>query len=184
MADLRIKNYYPLDQRDNAKNSQINALNIRTPETDNNLVAKNPKEDREFTVGLIALICITIFLIVFFLIKINLKKTDSTVQNQPQNQTASQPQVAGASTQNNNQTQSNSSSQSSSSKTTQNSTSSQSSQSNSSSQPSSKTYTVQSGDTLYSIAQKYTLDWHKIADLNNISSATALKVGQVLSIPQ
>ena len=174
MADLKIKNYYPLDQRINSKSSQTNALNIRTPEIDNQIAQKNPEEEREFAVGLITIICIAIFLIVFFLIKINLKKSENAAQNQPQNQTAQQSQVAGAQTQNNQQTTTNDSSQSSTSKTT---------QSNNTLSSSNKKYTVQNGDNLYSIAKKYNLDWHKIANLNNITTATALKVGQILSIP-
>lgn len=47
-----------------------------------------------------------------------------------------------------------------------------------------KTYTVQPGDTLYGIAQKFGVSWKAIAEANNIEDATALRVGQKLVIPQ
>ena len=177
MVDLKIKNYYPLDHKEDAQNPRPNVLNIHGAEGNFETKPKNTEEEREFAVGLITLICIAIFLIVFFLIKINLNKNTDTAQSQPQNQTEStqQPQVAGNST-NNSQTQ-NKSSQSNST----NSTATQNTKSTNT--DSTKSYTIQSGDTLYAIAKKYNIDWHKIADLNQISSATALKVGQKLSIP-
>lgn len=46
-----------------------------------------------------------------------------------------------------------------------------------------KTYTVQAGDTLYGIAQKFEVDWKDLAEANNIEDATALRVGQELVIP-
>ncbi len=47
-----------------------------------------------------------------------------------------------------------------------------------------KTYTVQPGDTLYGIAQKFGVSWEAIAEANNIEDATTLRVGQKLVIPQ
>lgn len=41
-------------------------------------------------------------------------------------------------------------------------------------------YTVQSGDTLYGIAQRYGLDWHTLAQINGISSPYTILVGQTL----
>ncbi len=46
-----------------------------------------------------------------------------------------------------------------------------------------KTYTVQAGDTLYGIAQKFKVDWHDLAEANGIEDATSLRVGQKLVIP-
>ncbi|WP_156889792.1 LysM peptidoglycan-binding domain-containing protein [Planococcus lenghuensis] len=45
-------------------------------------------------------------------------------------------------------------------------------------------YTVKSGDTLYSIAQRYNVSVMKIASANNISNPSLIRVGQVLVIPQ
>ncbi len=44
------------------------------------------------------------------------------------------------------------------------------------------TYTVKSGDTLYSIAKKYNITVDKLKSLNNLSSNT-LSIGQVLKVP-
>ena len=44
------------------------------------------------------------------------------------------------------------------------------------------TYTVKSGDTLYSIAKKYNLTMQELINFNNLSS-TLLSVGQILKIP-
>ncbi len=45
-------------------------------------------------------------------------------------------------------------------------------------------YTVQAGDTLYSIACRYGTDVQTLAAVNNIINPNALYVGQVLVIPQ
>ena len=45
------------------------------------------------------------------------------------------------------------------------------------------TYTVQSGDTLYEISQKFNVSVADIKNANNLSS-DLIKVGQVLDIPQ
>ena len=45
-------------------------------------------------------------------------------------------------------------------------------------------YTVASGDTLYTIGQKFNIDWKEIADANKLSEPYDLKVGQELIIPQ
>ena len=44
------------------------------------------------------------------------------------------------------------------------------------------TYTIQSGDTLYSIAQRYGMTLDEIMKLNNITDSSSLTVGQVLII--
>ena len=44
------------------------------------------------------------------------------------------------------------------------------------------TYTVKSGDTLYSIAKKYNLTMQELINFNNLSS-TLLSVGQILKVP-
>lgn len=45
------------------------------------------------------------------------------------------------------------------------------------------TYTVQKGDTLYSIANKYNISIDKLKDLNNLTSNT-LYIGQQLKVPE
>ncbi len=45
------------------------------------------------------------------------------------------------------------------------------------------TYTVQQGDTVFNIAQKYKLNWATLATINNLSSPFILKSGQELKIP-
>lgn len=45
------------------------------------------------------------------------------------------------------------------------------------------TYTVKSGDTLYSIALRYNTTVAKIASENNISNVNTIRVGQILIIP-
>jgi len=50
---------------------------------------------------------------------------------------------------------------------------------------SSENYTVQSGDTLLGIAQKFGIsDWHDLATLNNITDPTSLHPGDILKIPK
>ena len=50
--------------------------------------------------------------------------------------------------------------------------------------PDSCVYTVQSGDTLYSISRKFNLPVNAIQESNNISESNIIKVGQKLLIPQ
>ena len=45
-------------------------------------------------------------------------------------------------------------------------------------------YTVQKGDTLFDIAQKFSIDWSTLATLNNIQSPFTVKPGAVLNIPK
>jgi hypothetical protein len=45
------------------------------------------------------------------------------------------------------------------------------------------TYTVQKGDTVFNIAQKYNLNWATLATINNLASPFTLKPGQTLKIP-
>jgi LysM repeat protein len=45
-------------------------------------------------------------------------------------------------------------------------------------------YTVQKGDTLFDISQKYNIDWATLATLNNIQSPFTVKPGLVLNIPK
>ncbi len=49
--------------------------------------------------------------------------------------------------------------------------------------PTIKTYTVKSGDTLWGIASKLGVSVTKLAELNGITNANLLKVGQVLKVP-
>jgi lipoprotein NlpD len=57
-----------------------------------------------------------------------------------------------------------------------------SSNSNSRPLPESGTYTVRKGDTLYSIAWRYSLDYRELARLNNIDSRYLIYVGQTLRL--
>jgi nucleoid-associated protein YgaU len=50
-------------------------------------------------------------------------------------------------------------------------------------QPSGKSYTIESGDTLYVIGRKFKVDWRRIAEVNGIDNAAALKVGKTIIIP-
>lgn len=45
-------------------------------------------------------------------------------------------------------------------------------------------YTVQEGDTLFNISQKYDINWTTLATLNDIKAPFKLKPAQVLKIPQ
>lgn len=47
-----------------------------------------------------------------------------------------------------------------------------------------KDYTVQKGDTVFSIGQKNNIEWATLATLNSLEAPFKLKVGQVLKIPQ
>ncbi len=49
--------------------------------------------------------------------------------------------------------------------------------------PTIKTYTVKSGDTLWGIASKLGVSVTKLAELNGITNANLLRVGQVLKVP-
>jgi LysM repeat protein len=49
--------------------------------------------------------------------------------------------------------------------------------------PTQRTYTVKSGDTLISIARRFSVTTTAIAQLNNITNANSIRVGQVLKIP-
>lgn len=46
------------------------------------------------------------------------------------------------------------------------------------------TYTVQNGDTLFNISQKFGIDWSTLAALNNLQTPFTLKPGQVLQVPK
>jgi LysM repeat protein len=46
-----------------------------------------------------------------------------------------------------------------------------------------KTYTVKSGDTLWGIASKLGVSATALAELNGITNANLLRIGQVLKIP-
>lgn len=45
-------------------------------------------------------------------------------------------------------------------------------------------YKVVSGDTVFSIAQKYGISWSTIATLNNLNTPFILKIGQELKVPK
>ena len=46
------------------------------------------------------------------------------------------------------------------------------------------TYTVQKGDTLFNISQKFNISWTTLATLNNLKSPFYLKPGQNLKVPK
>lgn len=50
-------------------------------------------------------------------------------------------------------------------------------------EPKIQEYTVQKGDTLSKIGQKFGIDWKLIAEVNKIDNPNLIKVGQVLTIP-
>jgi lipoprotein NlpD len=45
-----------------------------------------------------------------------------------------------------------------------------------------KTYTVQKGDTLFSIAFNYGFDYHELAEMNGIQNPNVISIGQVISL--
>jgi len=47
-----------------------------------------------------------------------------------------------------------------------------------------QTYKVEAGDTLFSIGQKFGIDWHEIASVNKLKEPYTLKIGQELIIPK
>jgi LysM repeat protein len=47
-----------------------------------------------------------------------------------------------------------------------------------------KDYTVQKGDTVFSIGQKNNIDWTALATINSLEAPFKLKAGQILKIPQ
>ncbi len=46
-----------------------------------------------------------------------------------------------------------------------------------------KDYTIKKGDTLFSISQKYNIEWTTLATLNNLKPPFDLKVGQSIKVP-
>lgn len=46
------------------------------------------------------------------------------------------------------------------------------------------TYTVKSGDTLFTISKEYNMQWTALATLNNLKAPFALRAGQTLKIPK
>ena len=49
--------------------------------------------------------------------------------------------------------------------------------------PEYRTYTVKSGDTLSEIAQGFGVDWHEMAELNNLENPDLIFPGQVFKVP-
>ncbi len=45
-------------------------------------------------------------------------------------------------------------------------------------------YTVQKGDTLFDVSQKFNITWSTLATVNNIQSPFVLKPGEILKIPK
>ncbi len=45
-------------------------------------------------------------------------------------------------------------------------------------------YTVQKGDTLFNISQKFSISWNTLATLNNLKSPYYLKPGQTIKVPK
>ena len=45
-------------------------------------------------------------------------------------------------------------------------------------------YTIQKGDTLFDLSQKFNISWTTLAALNNLKAPFALKPGQTLNIPK
>ena len=49
--------------------------------------------------------------------------------------------------------------------------------------PSGRTYSVQSGDTVYGIALEYHVDWEELLRINNLEEDSLLQLGQELKLP-
>jgi nucleoid-associated protein YgaU len=45
-------------------------------------------------------------------------------------------------------------------------------------------YTIQKGDTLFNVSQRYNISWTTLATINNLKSPFALKPGQSLQVPK
>lgn len=45
-------------------------------------------------------------------------------------------------------------------------------------------YTIEKGDTLFNLSQKYNISWVTLANLNNLKSPFTLKPGQKIQIPK
>jgi LysM repeat protein len=45
-------------------------------------------------------------------------------------------------------------------------------------------YTVEKGDTIFNLSQKYNISWVTLANLNNLKSPFTIKPGQILQIPK
>lgn len=45
-------------------------------------------------------------------------------------------------------------------------------------------YTVKAGDTLFTLSQRFSVDWQELAALNNLQEPFLLRVGQELKIPR
>jgi LysM repeat protein len=52
-----------------------------------------------------------------------------------------------------------------------------------SAEPEYRTYTVKSGDTLSEIAASYGVNWHEMAELNNLENPDLIFPGQVFKVP-
>lgn len=50
-------------------------------------------------------------------------------------------------------------------------------------EPEYRTYTVKKGDTLSEIAQRYGVDWHEMARLNELENPDLIFPGQVFKVP-
>ena len=50
-------------------------------------------------------------------------------------------------------------------------------------EPEYRTYTVKSGDTLSEIAASYGVNWHEMAELNNLENPDLIFPGQVFKVP-
>lgn len=45
-------------------------------------------------------------------------------------------------------------------------------------------YTIQKGDTLFNVSQRFNISWTTLATINNLKSPFALKPGQTLQVPK
>ena len=44
-------------------------------------------------------------------------------------------------------------------------------------------YTIEAGDTLFNLSQRYGVSWQTLAELNNLKEPYTLKIGQKIKIP-
>ena len=159
-----IKSYYNFDENETQKDSSVakeKFTNERIQEEELSI-----DDEKAFKVGLITVICIVvlgIFILSWWLIKHNQNKEEVLGEsiNQEQSQSFNPENL----------------------KVTEEMPVS----SNAAIQPnesSFETYTVQPGDTLYSIGKKFKVDYNKIIELNGIEKTQSLRPGQKLQIPQ
>lgn len=52
------------------------------------------------------------------------------------------------------------------------------------SEPQYASYTIKKGDTLFNLAQRYSVSWQTLAQINDLQAPFTLKIGQQIKVPQ